>query len=215
MNRTLLAAAALAGAALASSAAAQDFKPITKGTFIVDVRVSDVSPDASSAITTAAGAATGLHVTVSDSVMPTLGFTYFLTDHIGLEAILGTTNHEIFAEGTGVKVKVRDTWVLPPVVALQYHFLPGSRFNPYVGAGVNAMLFYGGGNDNGYHVAVKNGVGAALQAGFHYSVSGPWLANVDVKKVFFSTDASINSEALKSNVNLDPWVFSVGLGRRF
>jgi outer membrane protein len=110
---------------------------------------------------------------------------------------------------------VHDTWVLPPVVALQYHFAPRSRINPYVGAGMNAMLFYGGTNYNGFKVNLKDNVGAALQAGTDIAISGPWLFNVDVKKVFVETDAKINGGALTSAVNLDPWVISVGFGRKF
>ena len=41
----------------------------------------------------------------------------------------------------------------------------------------------------------------------------PVMANV--KKVWFETDASINGGALRSSVHLDPWVVSLGFGRRF
>jgi len=36
-----------------------------------------------------------------------------------------------------------------------------------------------------------------------------------VKKVFFKTDAVINNGALTSRVGLNPWVLSVGFGRKF
>lgn len=212
---TALAATALIAAAGAAHAQSAEFQPKAKGTWLIDARISDVAPDANSAITTGAGAATGLHVDVGDSVMPTLGFTYFVTDHWAVEAILGTTQHTVSAKGTGVDVKVHKTWVLPPVVSLQYHFAPKARFSPYVGAGVNGMLFYGGKDENGFTVKLKNGLGGAVQVGADYAISGPWSANVDVKKVFFSTDANINSGALKSKVDLDPWVVSIGIGRKF
>jgi len=38
---------------------------------------------------------------------------------------------------------------------------------------------------------------------------------LDVKTIWFDTEASITSAALKSDVNLDPWVISVGVGRKF
>ncbi len=216
MSRIRAAALAAALGAIATTGAhAQDFTPETKGVFLTDLRVSDVFSNANNAIKTSAGAATGLHVKVGDSVMPTLGFTYFLTDHFAVEAILGTTKHTIYAEGAGSKTKVHDTWVLPPVVALQYHFAPRSRINPYVGIGANAMLYYGGSNHNGFKVNLKDNVGAALQAGTDIAVSGPWLFNIDVKKVFVETDAKINGGALTSAVDLNPWVISVGLGRKF
>jgi len=207
--------AALVGFGAAHAQSAAEFQPKAKGTWIVDVRATDVAPDTSASISTSAGAATGLHVDVGDSLMPTLGFTYFVTDHWAVEGILGTTEHTVSAKGSGVDVKVHKTWVLPPVVALQYHFMPRARISPYVGAGVNAMLFYGGKDENGFTVKLKNGIGGALQAGADYAIAGPWSANIDVKKVFFSTDASINGGALKSKVDLDPWVISLGVSRKF
>lgn len=218
MNTTKL-VSALGAALMVSSAAAavhaQDFQPKAQGTFIIDARVSVVAPDTSDPITTGAGAPTGLHVNVSDSVMPTLGFTYFLTDHIAVEAILGTTDHTIKAVGQGTNIKVAETWVLPPVVSLQYHFLPKARFSPYVGGGVNTMIYYGGSNYNGFQTRLHNSVGGAVQFGADYAIKGPWSANFDVKKVFVESDAIINGDALRSNVNLDPWVVSLGVGRKF
>ncbi|WP_304164093.1 OmpW family protein [Phenylobacterium aquaticum] len=201
--------------ALAGTAHAQDFTPKHKGLIMLNVRATDVSPDANDAITTAAGAPTGLHVDVKDDVMPTIGLSYFLTDHVAIEAIAGTTRHTVRAQGTGVNVAVHDSWVLPPVVSLQYHFAPAARVSPYVGAGVNYMIFYGGKDRNGFNVKLKDGFGYALQAGVDVATKGAWSVNVDVKKVFFETDAKINGGALKSKVNLDPWVVSAGVGYKF
>jgi outer membrane protein len=209
-------AAALMMSSAACAAYADDVQPNTKGTWIIDARVSDVSPDTSAAITTAAGAPTGLHVHVTDDVMPTLGFTYFLTNKIAIEAILGTTQHTIDGvSAAGSSTKVHTTWVLPPVVALQYYPLPTARFSPYVGAGVNTMLYYAGKNYNGVTVGLTDSVGAAVQVGANYTIQGPWLANFDIKKVFVTTNASIDGGALKSSVDLNPWVFSIGIGRKF
>ncbi len=209
------AAAMLVTTGAAAAAHADDFKPNAAGAWIVDARISDVSPDTSAAIKTGSGGATGLHVHVSDDVMPTLGFTYFFTDKIAVEAILGTTEHNIDAVGAGGSTKVHSTWVLPPVVSIQYHPLPAARFSPYVGAGVNAMIYYGGKNYNGYTVDVKDSLGVALQAGVDIALKGPYIANVDIKKVWVTSDASVDGGAFKSNVDLNPWVFSVGIGRKF
>jgi outer membrane protein len=215
MKLSLFAAAAVAGLLLGTAASAQDFAPEKAGTWVVDLRLTDVSPTGTNAITTAAGAPTGLNVHVSDDVVPTLGFTYLVTDHVSVEAILGTSYHQIKAEGPGTDVEVRDTWVLPPVVTVQYRFLPAARFDPYVGAGVNYMLFYNGSNKNGFTVKTPSGFGYALQAGADIAIKGPWVLNADVKKVYFETDASVDGGALKAKEHLDPWVLSLGLGRKF
>lgn len=214
----LLAAAGVvsaAGAVQAQSFWQADPGPVGKGTLIVTARATGVLTDADDAIATAAGAASGLNVDVADDYMPTLGFTYFLTDHIAVEAILGATNHEIRAQGPGTDVAVHETWVLPPVVTVQYRPTPNARVSPYVGAGVNYILFFSGEDKNGFEVDLDDGFGYALQAGADIALQGPWTLNLDAKKVWFETDASINGGALRSQVNLDPWVVSIGIGRRF
>ncbi|MDO9338296.1 MAG: OmpW family outer membrane protein [Caulobacter sp.] len=215
MKTATLIAAGLLAATVAGPALAQDYTPKAKGAWLVTARVSDVAPSESGSIRTAAGVDTGLDVEVSDYVVPTLGFTYFFTDNIAVEGILGTSKHEVSAKGAGGMTRVLDTWVVPPVVTVQYHFNPKGRISPYVGAGVNAMIFYGGKDRNGFDVDLDNGFGYALQAGVDIAVKGDWSVNLDAKKVFFETDADINNGALKSSVALDPWVISAGVTRRF
>jgi outer membrane protein len=214
--KTLLLAVAAAGLAAPAMAQTQaDWTLPRAGDWNVIGRVTDVAPTADDAIVTAAGADSGLHVDVGDSIMPTLGLTYFLTDHLAVEAILGTTRHEIRAQGGDTDVAVHKTWVLPPVVTLQYRPLTQGTISPYVGAGVNAMVFHSGDNKNGFDVDLDDGFGYALQAGADIGLKGPWSVNVDVKRVWFNTDANVNDGALRSDVHLDPWVVSVGIGRRF
>lgn len=207
---------ALLAASQAFAADATAYKPEGKGTLLIDLRVSDVVPSANSPIFTAAGVDTGLKVRVGDSVMPTLGIDYFLTDQISVEAILGITDHaESAGAPGGAFAKVHDTWVLPPVVTVKYHPFPKAKISPYVGAGANLMVYFSGTDFNGYNVKLKDEFGYAFQAGFDIPLTGPWSLNADAKKVFTNTRATINGGALTSNVALDPWVVSIGVGRRF
>jgi outer membrane protein len=222
MKRNMTLAAAVAVMTLATGAAtgasaqtANDWQVARKGDWIVTGRITDVSSGADDSIFTSGGVDTGLNVDVGNSTMPTLGFTYFLTDNFSVEAILGTTQHEIRAQGGTTDVAVHETWVLPPVVTLQYRPMPEARVSPYVGAGINYMLFYSGEDKNGFTVDLEDGFGYALQAGADVALTGPWTLNVDVKKVWFDTEATVNGGALTSDVALDPWVVSVGFGRKF
>jgi outer membrane protein len=104
---TAAAAAGLAGAAHAQTSDA--WTPPRAGDWIVTGRVTSVAPTTEAGIFTAAGADTGLDVDVSDDLMPTLGFTYFLTDHVAVEAILGTTQHEVRVRGGATDVVVHET----------------------------------------------------------------------------------------------------------
>ncbi|ACG79227.1 outer membrane protein OmpW [Phenylobacterium zucineum HLK1] len=215
MYTKTIALAVGAGLLLAGAAQAQDFQPKTAGTLMLNTRATVVAPDAGDPITTLAGAATGLKAEVSDDVMPTIGLTYFFTDNVAVEVIAGTTKHTIRAKGGATDVKVQETWVLPPVVSLQYHFMPDQKVSPYVGAGLNYMLFYSEKDYNGFGLKVDDGFGYALQAGVDVALQGKLSANLDVKKVFFETDATDRFNGVKSKVNLDPWVVSAGLGYKF
>lgn len=215
MTAFRFALAGVAALALAGTAQAQDFQPKEKGTLMLNTRITSVAPDQKDPIVTAAGAATGLNAEVGDDVMPTIGLSYFLTDNVAVEVIAGTTKHDVKAKGGATDVLVHQTWVLPPIVSVQYHFNPKGQVSPYVGAGLNYMLFYSGKDKNGFKVDIDNGFGYSLQAGVDVALKGKWSANVDVKKVFFETDASINGGALKTKVKLDPLVASVGVGYKF
>jgi outer membrane protein len=213
MSRLLTAViAGLAGLA-AAAAQAQDTGRLGQGDLLLNLRFTDIAPTGSDR--TLSGAATGLHAKASYDVMPTVGLTYFLTDHVAVEAIAGTTKHTVRAAGPATAVKVKETWVLPPVVSLQYHFAPKAPVNPYVGAGVNYMLFYGGDDKNGFHFKVKDGFGAALQLGADVAAHDRWTVNIDVKKVFFDTTATDRVAGLRTKISLDPWVVSGGFGYRF
>lgn len=214
--KTMIATAVVAAAlAAAGGASAADFQPKAAGTWLVDVRATSVAPDESGAIFTAAGVDTGLDVKINEDTIPSLGISYFLTDKVAVELILGTSKHTVSATTAPTDTAVHDTWVLPPVLSVQYHPLPAARFSPYVGAGLNYMIFYSGKDRNGFTVDLEDGFGYSLQAGADIALQGPWSLNVDVKKVFFDTTATINSGALHSDVTIDPLVVSVGLGRKF
>ena len=207
--------AALMGAAPSLAADAQAYQPLGKGTLMVDVGVSAVVPDANDTMFTAAGADTGLKAQVSDAVMPTLGFTYFVTDQISVEAILTATQHDAFAVGGGSSTKVHSTWVPPPVATVKFHPFPKARLSPYVGADRNLMLYFAGQDYNGFKVRLKDEFGYAFQAGAGIAIVGPWSLKIDAKKVFTTTKATINNGALYSHVHLNPWVVSLGAGRKF
>lgn len=214
-SKMTLLAGALVALSMASVANAQATQPKQKGAVMLNVRITDVSPSGKDAILTAAGAGSGLAAEVKDGWAPTIGLSYFLTDNVAVEVIAGTTRHTVRAVGPATDVAVYKTWVLPPIVSLQYHFAPKSQVSPYVGVGANYMLFHSGKDLNGFTVDVKDGFGYALQAGTDIAVQGPWSVNLDVKKVFFDTRASVNGGALTSKVKLDPWVISAGVGYKF
>ncbi|MFO1015713.1 MAG: OmpW family outer membrane protein [Caulobacteraceae bacterium] len=215
MKVSHFALALAAGLAMAGAASAQDFEGPSKGSIVLDVRATVVDPEAGDPILTAANVDTTLDANVGTSTIPSLGIRYFVTDNIAAELILGTSRHTIDA----TTIPVATTWVLPPTLTLQYNFNPKGRVNPYVGAGVGYMMFYSTKDKTGFaNTNVEDGFSTVLQAGVDVATTGRWSLNADVKKVFYSgtaTTTQLPATALHSDVKLDPWVVSLGIGYRF
>jgi len=154
----------------------------------------------------------------SDATMPELDFTYFFTENIAAELILATFSHNVSVKNsTSGDLDLGDVWTLPPVLTLQYHFMPKEQISPYVGAGINYTILYNAEAGHSVNsVNYSNEFGWALQAGVDYQLDDRWSLNFDVKKVFVETDISVNGGAITANdTNLDPLAVSVGLGYRF
>ena len=110
-------------------------------------------------------------------------------------------------------------------LTLQWHFNPDQTFDPYVGAGINysAMLDrdlkFESGALAGTKIKVDNDSwGYALQAGFDINLKDGWLINADVKYIAMDTDvkAKIAGNWTKiDSLDIDPWVFGIGIGKKF
>lgn len=159
-----------------------------------------------------------LDVTIDNSVVPELDITYFFTDNIAAELILGTTPHDVKTTGPGLDLG--RVWLLPPTLTLQYHFAPEGKIRPYVGAGVNYTIFYGQGDEGAgvSNVDYDNSFGWALQAGVDIPINDHWAMNIDVKQLFLSTTASLDVAGVghvKADVDINPLLVGFGVGYRF
>lgn len=223
MRRILLATAISGAMAFAGPASAQSLfdlnqPPVGKqaGTVMIRLRAIGVIPlDASSSVSGIGG-----HVNVTAQAAPEIDGSYFFTNNIAMELIAATTRHYLSAGGTKFgNVDAGSTWVLPPTLTVQYHFMPASQLSPYVGAGVNASFFYGtrAAGPTVRSPSVTNSWGPVIQAGVDYNFSGHWFANFDVKQIFLNTAAHITagSAHIKAKVSLDPLVIGAGIGYRF
>jgi outer membrane protein len=207
-------AAIMAGSLTAAPAQAQTTEAFQAGSILVRGRLIDVIPLNS----TSSVSAIGGHVQTTGSLTPEVDFSYFVTPNIAFELIAATTRHGLAAAGTAIgKVPVGSTWVLPPSLTVQYHFLPQSVINPYVGAGVNYTIFYNTHPAGGTVTKLKldNNFGEVLQIGVDVNLGGRWYGNVDVKQIFLNTKAKINGGAVVAKTALNPTVVGIGVGYRF
>ncbi|MEQ9348348.1 MAG: OmpW family outer membrane protein [Thalassospira sp.] len=205
------AVAAILGATMLVGGAAQaqdaEFKTKQAGDILIRGRVLGVVPDEDIDSNTLAGEGR-----VDNDVIPEVDFSYFITDNIAFELIAGTSKHDVTWNDGKDLGSVR---LLPPTLTAQYHFMADQRFSPYIGAGINYTFFYDSKPGQFNSVNYDDGFGYAFQAGFDYAISGPWSLNVDVKKIYLSTDVSVNNGAVNAKADLDPWLFGVGVGYRF
>lgn len=160
----------------------------------------------------------GSDMSYSDTVIPELDITYYFTDNIAAELILGTTYANVWGEGsiTGLG-KIGRTWILPPTLTLQYHFTDFGAFKPYVGAGLNYTIFYNEEGANADDLDIDNAFGVAVQAGFDYMIDQHWGVNFDVKKIFLEPDftATVGGADVDGKAKLDPWLIGAGVTYRF
>lgn len=216
----------LAAAALAATPALAH----EAGSFIVRAGAAHVAPnDSSSRVsTTVTGPIAGSKATVNSDTQLGLTFAYKLTDHIGVELLAATPfSHQVNVKGVGPGIdgKFADVKHLPPTLTLQYYPMEKtSRWQPYVGAGLNYTVFFqekltSTQKTNGFSsLSLKDSWGLALQVGMDYMLTDRLMFNASVWHIDIDTKATLRHSALgktKVNVDIDPWVFMVGLGYKF
>jgi outer membrane protein len=169
----------------------------------------------------------GAKADVDDTDSLGLTFSYLFTDNIGV-GVLAAYPFETDIEGDGTISsvdKVGDTKFLPPTVTLQYHFNTGSDFHPYVGAGINYTFFWDeNASDapfNGSDLDLDDSWGFAGELGLDYTFQNDYLVSAQIWYIDIGTEADSSGAAGnpalagKADVDIDPWVFMLGVGKKF
>jgi len=227
MNKSLLGASLIALALAAPAAHAHQ-----AGDFIVRAGAATVDPHEDSGNLKLDGAkVSGTKATVDSDTQLGLAFAYMVTDHVGIELLAATPfQHQVNVKGLGPALdgKLADIKHLPPTLSVQYYPMDaGSKFQPYAGIGINYTLFF---NEDltsqrkaeGFsNMKMKNSVGLAGQLGMDYMLTDNLLFNASVWYVDINTEAKIDGPSAlgvgqtKVDVDIDPWVYMVGIGYKF
>jgi outer membrane protein len=187
-----------------------------KGDFVVRARATYVAPDETSKLGSTAGFAND-KLTVDSNLIPEIDFSYYFTKNIAAELILAVgSRHDVnIGGGVNAGAKLGSINLLPPTLTAQWHFNPDQTIDPYVGAGMSYIRAM----DRNLNLGTtgitveRNMFGPVLQAGADYNLPNKWLVNFDVKKIWFSTDVSTTTKI--DNLDIDPWVVSFGVGKKF
>ena len=200
------------------------------GDIIVRAGVANVSPDVSSSeLLLDGGAIVGSSANVHGNTQLGLTGVYMLTSDIGIEVLASTPfEHDITADtgalGLG-RVGAGSTKHLPPTVSVQYYpAAADSRWQPYVGIGLNYTIFFSENVSNTLEGVLGAGtldldssLGLAVQAGVDYQLSDNLLLNLGIWHVDIDTTANydFNGTSLVTDVSIDPTVYSFSVGYKF
>lgn len=227
MKKTLL-------AILMASAFAPAVAMAEQGDWVVRLRAANINPDEDSNLSATVGATTLTgELTVDSNTIPEFDISYYVTKNIALELILAFgSKHDVDltksalngASTPALNENLGEVNVLPPTLTVQWHFNPDQMIDPYVGAGVNYTRFM----DKNLRHSVggdidvdRNSFGLALQAGVDINLKDGWLINADVKKLWIDTDVHFSHgnglfpKQKIDSLDIDPWVFAVGFGKKF
>ena len=80
------------------------------------------------------------------------------------------------------------------------------------------------------HISYQDKFAFAAQAGLDYAISNRLFINIDLKKLFLSTTATVDASnltpaaspalspvlaAIRADVKINPWLMGIGIGCRF
>jgi len=202
------------------------------GDIIVRAGAATVSPNEDSGNLKLDGAKiSGTKATLDSDTQLGLTLAYMLTNHIGIELLAASPfHHTVAVKGLGPTLdgKLGDIKQLPPTLSLQYYPMEStSKFQPYAGIGVNYTMFFdedlsGTRKNQGFSdLKVKSSWGLAGQVGMDYMLTDRMMLNASVWYIDMSTEATMNGPSAltvgrtKVSVDVDPWVYMVGLGYKF
>ena len=154
-------------------------------------------------------------IEVNSKWIPEVDISYFFSQNVALELILTVPQKQTVTmnvPGLGVVGTFKQ---LPPTLLLQYHCTGClAAAKPYIGAGINYTRI----SSQAFQVpglaVARSSVGPAIQLGVNIPLGGGWSLNTDIKKVWIASDVKLNGQTV-SRVDLNPWLFGVGVGQRF
>lgn len=172
----------------------------------------------------------GTQATLDSDTQLGLNFAYMLTDHFGIELLAATPfSHDVGVKGmpgafAGLNGKLGSLKHLPPTLSAIYYPLDkASAFQPYVGVGINYTWFFdtelsSEAEAKGFSgLDMKDSWGLAGQVGMDYMLSDQLMLNAQVRYIDIDTTGTthILGDKVKVDVDVDPFVYMVGLGYKF
>ena len=176
-------------------------------------------------------------VDVDNDTQVSLIGVFMATDHWGIELLAATPfSHDIELEDA--PIDAGSTKHLPPTLSLQWYPRGGQDgWQPYLGIGINYTIFFDEDVDKELHGALEGILGADLRkselelddsfgltasAGVDIPLGENWAFNAGVWYMDIDTTAAVKvypeaggSAKVKFDVDIDPWVYNIGVAYKF
>ena len=160
------------------------------------------------------GQLAGMRTSIDSDTKPTVSLEYLLTPSWGVEVLAAVPfRHDLKLDGQ----TAASTKQLPPVLGVNYHFMPDAKVSPFLGVGINYTFFFdskGQGPLQGAKVKIDNSWGAAAHAGLDIKLSPNWLITADLRWINIAGDVHVNG-ANVGKANVDPLAYGLSVGYRF
>ena len=155
---------------------------------------------------------------------------YMITDNFALELLAATPfKHDIDVKGTNISAgSIKH---LPPTLSLQWYPRGGKDgWQPYLGLGLNYTFIFDEEVDSDLEDAlgaligaervdleVDDSFGFSAQAGVDIPLGEHWGINAGVWYIDIDTTATIKTDVgnVKFDVDIDPWVYNIGIAYKF
>lgn len=220
-------AAIVAPVMATAAASAADLNPPGAGTplmleipsFYLHVGVAGIFNDPSARIRLAGSPVPGAAVTIGDRATFAVEAAYFVAPDIAVSVSGGfppLSKVEAAGSLNGLGA-IGKTQGGPASATVHYHFGRLGAFQPYIGAGVAALVVFNDEDRLLRRYRTADAVGPVLQVGFDYMLDTHWGVFFDAKKGFLTTSTRgyLYGLPVRSNVSLDPVVLHSGLTYRF
>jgi outer membrane protein len=165
----------------------------------------------------------------SDTQLSLIG-AYMVTDQWAVEILAATPfEHDIDVGDLGIDAGTIKH--LPPTVSMQWYPRGGqSGWQPYVGLGLNYTYIFDEEIDPALEGALGSVIGAnnarldlddsfgySAQVGVDIPINDRWMINAGVWYMNIETTADVVTDVgtVSFDVDINPWVYNIGIGYRF
>lgn len=181
-----------------------------------------MKPDVDSDLTVVAPA--GAEIDMIQDTHLGLGLSYLMTDHFGLGLhTVWPLKHSLFLDDGTTRSRAGSTRAMPVTITLQYYLPKLGSAKPWVGIGRNYVRFSKESVGSGLSASadgmrLPSSKGFAGEFGLDWDIDGNMAlslsaiyAEAETRMVLSQTGATVDSVRF----SFDPWIWNVGLARRF